>query len=207
MEAATDQQLSAKSPSGAIQVRADTSALEIRGNITFPKPFVMALGLVPLLAFVTYFLLRADSLLSAQAIVAYGLLAFSMWTLNASKRETILRFARDYVELTETLLFSTRQIRARLDLTATAETDAIQWEDWREDLLRVRIANGTNLYVLKRHSMQDLEWVGAAIEQWFNGGPHNKPLKLSWAVQARRTGTDRFSGGTRNPFRGKRKRQ
>jgi len=37
--------------------------------------------------------------------------------------------------------------------------------------------------------------------------PSNRPLKLSYGVQAKRTGTDRASVGTRDPFRVKSKRQ
>jgi hypothetical protein len=37
--------------------------------------------------------------------------------------------------------------------------------------------------------------------------PSNKPLQRSYAVQGKRTGTDRGSVGTRDPFRKKRKRQ
>ena len=37
--------------------------------------------------------------------------------------------------------------------------------------------------------------------------PSNKPLQRSYGVQAKRTGTDRASVDTRDPFRGKKMRQ
>jgi hypothetical protein len=173
----------ANSPSGAIRLDADETVLDISGDVS-TRPIFTALSVVPGLAIAGYIILRAESLLSASAVLGYGFVAFSMWCLNSTKRKTVLRLTRDAAELTEALLFSTRHIRVPIKERPIAELDAIQWENWQEDMLRLSTQEGSNLYILKRHSVDDLRWAGAAIEQWFSGGPHNLALHL--AALARR---------------------
>ena len=131
----------ASSPTGAIHLSADENALEISGNVT-AKPTFTILSIVPGLALAGYLIHYAKSLLSISAILACGALGYSAWCLNSTRRKTVLRLTREDVELTETLLFSTRHIRTRIEGIPIVAVDAIQWEDWREDLLRLRIKGG-----------------------------------------------------------------
>ena len=49
----------------------------------------------------------------------------------------------------------------------------------------------------------DKKIIITGVEAASAGTSANKPLKRSYGVQAKRTGTDRFSLGTRDPFRRK----
>jgi hypothetical protein len=174
----SEERLSASSPFGAIRLNADATTLEIVGEIA-PRPLAAARATIPGLAFACLFIVLADSLLSASAILGYGFVAFALWCLNSTRRKTVLRLTRDGVELEEALLFSRRRIQARIQGTPVAALDAIQWEDWEEDMLCLRTQEDSRLYVLKRHSVDDLLWAGIAIERWFNGGPHTIALHRS----------------------------
>jgi len=171
---------SANSPSGTIRLNANGTTLEITGDIS-PRPLRAALIAIPGIAFACFLFSYAESLLSAQAILGYGSVAYAMWCLNSTKRKTVLRLTHEAVDLEEFLLFTTRRIHARIEGKPMATLDSINWEDWQEDMIRLRTLEGSHLYVLKRHSIDDLRWTGVAIEQWFEGGPHNMALNATGA--------------------------
>jgi len=177
VEKVTGEGQSVKSPSGAIHLRADESNLEILGTLSM-RPIFMVLSFVPWLVLVASFAVNAKRLMSVQVLIACGCLAWALWLLNSSKRRTVLRLTREAVEVTEKFLFTERRMQAQLDTAPEPQLDAIRWEDEPENMLRLRTAGDSHLFILKRHTAEDLRWVSTAIERWFSGGPHDLALHL-----------------------------
>lgn len=178
MEAEQSERHTFRSPSGAMELEADTEVLLVKARVQV-RPIFVAMGVFPIVAAAGYVLFR-EGASPGPIVIATGLLVWAAYIVNRSRTLTTLRLVGKDAAVMESRIFTTRhrRIKLRPDLDATAESTT-DGNDGFINFVRLKGERSSKLDLLRGHTAEDVVWAWAAINHWRRGGPHGMALHLS----------------------------